>query len=75
MLVTDWDVRALLEGLFVSICVRAAWAVIGVGASVILRGSVMYRHSGGGVQAFFNCMGGMGGHGTLTGEMVPIGVR
>ena len=74
MLVTDWDVRALLEGLFVSICVRAAWAVIGVEASVILRGSSAYRQTGGRVQAFFDWMGGDSGHGKLTGEMVPIGV-
>jgi hypothetical protein len=46
----------------------------GVGASVILRGSSAYRHTGGGVQAFFNCTGGVGGHGTLTREMVLIGV-
>jgi hypothetical protein len=63
-----------LEGLFVSICIRAAQAMIGVGASIILRGSGAHRHSGSVVQAFFDCTGGLGGHGTLTGEMVPIGV-
>jgi hypothetical protein len=57
-----------LEGLFVSICIQAVRAMIGVGASVILRGSGTYRHSGGGVQAFFDCTGGVGAHGTLTGE-------
>jgi hypothetical protein len=66
--------RAFLEGFFVLICIQAAWGVIGVGASVILRGSGAYRHTGGGVQTFFDCTGGVGDHETLTKEMVPIGV-
>ncbi len=71
--VTVIDVSSLLESGAMSVLVRAARAVMGIGVSVIRSGNRANRHSGGGVQTFLEMMPGRVGHGIMIGVMVFSG--